>query len=153
MKLLILMMCLSLSSFASAEIYEIIDKDGHKTYTDVPPPDNPEAKPVTVAPHTENSWQSDSLQQENDIYYADQEKQERVTEEIQKRLEAENNAATAKLDDAVMASEKALEDAQVVRPGDFLPNKKKGMHYSQEYLDRVKEAEEALKKAREAAGK
>ncbi len=38
---------LTLSSFATAEIYKTVDKNGHITYTDVPPA-NTEAKPLEL---------------------------------------------------------------------------------------------------------
>jgi hypothetical protein len=151
MKLFILMFCIFFSTLASAEIYEIIDGNGHKMYTDKPPLNEPEAKPVSVAPETGNSWENDSLQEQNNQYYDELQQKQQVQEEEQQRQIIEENHEQQNTIDAVIAAEKAFEEAKEVQAGDYFPNKNGGMIHTQEYLDRVKSAEEALNRARESA--
>lgn len=44
-----LFLCLTLSTFATAEVYKTVDKNGRITYSDTPPP-NTNAKPIELKP-------------------------------------------------------------------------------------------------------
>jgi hypothetical protein len=152
MKHMLFSFCLLLSIHAYAEIYEILDENGRKTYTDKPPLNQPDAKPVIASPKASNSWKTNTTQEENDQYY-DQLKQEIENNEAQKAAEAQaNNYNKQQAADNLKKAEQDLNDARTVKSGDYYHNKSNnGLIYTQEYRSRIKEAEEALEKAKQYA--
>ena len=91
MKLFLVLFALFFSTLASAEIYEVIDESGRKIYTDKPPLNDPDAKPVTINPHTGNTWQSDSLQEENDLYFKEAEEEEQAENDVAEKEKAKSD--------------------------------------------------------------
>jgi hypothetical protein len=151
MKPFILFFSLLFSAIASAEIFEIIDKDGHKSYTDKPPLNHPDAKPKSIAPHTGNSWKTDAVHQSNDQFFDELKQEQQAEADAQEQLKAEKIAEQQKLQDDVSAAEEALKNAKAVTAGDYYPGKEHGMHYNEEYRNRVKNAEDELERAKAAA--
>jgi hypothetical protein len=149
MKLFILIIGLLFNSLANAEIYEVIDESGRKIFTDIPPLNKPDAKPVSIKPHTGNTWQNDPLQEQNDRYFNELDEKEQELEAAEERATAEKDEAKQKAAEAIIAAEEALEEAKTMKAGDYFPNQNNGIRYTPEYLERVKDAEEALEKARE----
>ncbi len=153
MNLIILLGSLFFSSFVSADIYEIIDANGHKTYTDKPPLNKPDAMPLSLKPETGNSWSNDSIQEGNEEYYEELNAEEELTNNAEATKTEETNAQQEKAVISVEEAEIALEEAKEIKAGDYLPNLNQGIHNTQEYQDRVNKAEEALNKAKEDEAK
>jgi hypothetical protein len=148
MKKSLMLLGVILSVCVYADIYEIIDKNGHKTYTDKPPSDQTDLKPIKVAPETSNSWQNGNAQEQNDQFFDELKKQQDEEKAAADELSRQEEERQQKAEDAVAEAEAELERARELKAGDYFPNKQKGMHYTPEYINRVKNAEKALEKAK-----
>ena len=151
MKKSILILLTLISPVALAAIYETTDAEGHKSYSDKPPLNQSDAKTKEVAPMTENTWETNPSQTSDDQFYrglkARQEQEQKAQKEMADQQEAEQQRQAKAEADA----KKALEDAKEVKAGDFYKNPNgEGLRYTQEYRDRVKNAEENLKKAQQS---
>lgn len=150
MKPFLLISGLLFSIITHAEIYELIDKDGRKTYTDKPPINETDAKPVTTSAKTSNTWQKDAEQEASDSYFDEEEQRREAEINIQNDLEGRIEKAKERLAKDVEQAEKDLESAREITAGDYYPNKKEGMIYTQQYRERVKAAEDNLERYKEA---
>jgi len=131
-----------------AEIYEIIDANGRKTYTDKPPVDQKDAKPISVKPNTSNSWKTDNIQQDNDRFFSDLKSEQDHEAAMAKQHAQEQATAQQEQSNNIEAAEHALEEAKKVRAGDFYNNKEGGMHYNETYLNRVRDAQRRVEEAK-----
>ena len=145
MKTLLLVIITSLlTANAAAEIYEVVDEHGNKTYTNTPPQGPQKSQPIKIDPVETNVWSGGMKQLEaDDDFYNELIKQQGLDDaaKMEKKrlwLEAKNNLKTAK---------EELEAAKVIRPGDYFPNSGGGIRYTQVYKDRVKAAEQRVEKA------
>jgi phosphatidate phosphatase PAH1 len=147
---LLILLCLNYTAFA--DVYEVIDKNGRKTYTDKPPLNQPDSKPVRVAPNTGNTWSTDSTTSSNTAYF-DELKRKQNEQATLKQTETDKKSAEDTADKTTIESaEKALQNAREVKAGDFYRNREGGIHYTQDYLNRVRAAEEQLQRAKNNTG-
>lgn len=131
-----------------AEIYEIIDKNGRKTFTDKPPANQPGAQPIKAKNNTNNTWQNNNVQQQNQKFFNELKAKQDTTEAATKADEDYQAALQEQKQINIKAAEKGLQQAQEVKAGDFLNNKKGGMHYTPQYHNRVNQAKGALEQAK-----
>ncbi len=127
------------------EIYRVIDADGHVTYTDTPPPGNPNVERMDLPPapsaasqqHTEDRirrLQDAARQAEMQREQEQQKKQARIATAQTQLAEAEARLTEAK--------ELKDEDRQNLAGGK--------RRIRPDYFERVKEAEVAVEEARKA---
>lgn len=133
-----------------AEMYKVIDKDGHVSFTDSPPPKDKANKVETVDPVETNRMPSKTYKGEL------QEQFKKRTEERQEQRKEAWAAYDKRVKDAVntlKAAERALEKGKQVGEGDRVGivshGKQAGSRLTNGYLERVKQLEKAVEKARE----
>lgn len=150
MKTPIAIFALLLSAAANADIYEIIDENGRKTYTDKPPHDQPDARPISSSAKSANQWVSDGMQEQNDQYFIELKNKQAEQESIAAELAAQQEEAERLQQQSIKNAEDALDAAKEIKAGDYYSNpNQKGLRYTQEYRDRVQAAEAELEQARQ----
>lgn len=116
------------------EIYQITDEHGRKTYTNVAP-QQPKGTVQKVKlsntnireTHADKPAENDNLEMQQN-------------EDLERRLQ--QNQRQAK--NAVTQAETALEEARELRAGDYFNIPGKGLRYTEQYHERIKEAEQQL---------
>ncbi len=136
-----ILLSLSLSCSALAEIYVITNKDGTKTFTDTPPANPADGSAVQASPNTTNVWEREANQQQlNEEYQAETAREQAQQEEVSSATNNELQEAAEQL----QLAKDAYEQAQEVQEDDYFRNNKGGIRYKPEYQQRVDEAKQAL---------
>lgn len=137
-----ILLSLSLSCSALAEIYVITNKDGTKTFTDTPPANSADGS--TVQPNTTNVWEKGENQQQlNEEYQAETAREQAQQAEVSSAKNNELEEAAERLQRA----KDAYEQAQEVQEDDYFRNKKGGIRYKPEYQQRIDAAKQELEDA------
>lgn len=141
---IVLVLSMLLSGYLYAEIYQVTDSKGNKTYTNIAPKadgQNQRVEKITI--REVNTTPSDGV--DNDEYFKRQidtrDEYDKNTVEFESELEVASKA----LKDA----EKELEQAKEIKSGDYFNIPGKGMRYKDGYTERVQQAEEKVERAKE----
>lgn len=139
-----------ISPSALANIYKTTDKQGHTVFTDVPP--DPKSHPEEVHINTkQNTIETHSSQTEFERKFAQD-----TAKAEQRRYEAwtKYDSQLSSTHKAYKAAEKHLEETKAIKAGDLINTARaNGTNHprrSQEYYQRVKQAEANLEKTRHA---
>jgi type IV secretory pathway VirB10-like protein len=154
MKILITGCCLlalatSTGSVAADKIYESVDAQGNRTYSDSVPTNAVAAQPIAVTPprQPEEEVEASKQRAEEVVRAADQRQMQRDQDKEKKRAEQ------AAAQERVKAAEANVENAKEFREGDRQGMAGGGSRIKPEYHDRVQAAERELLQAQEAAKK
>lgn len=139
---LTLLLCISTYAY-SAEIYQIVDEKGRKTFTNIVPPTEHNLEKVELG--EPNLSHDSNYHDDNDRYYEELAAEEQQHREIGQRLNQAEAAARARLEE----SEAALLEARELRAGDYFNIPGKGLRYTEAYHQRIREAEMRRDSARE----
>lgn len=143
---LLLLLGLVLNSHAMAEIYEVVDEHGNKTYTNTLPPDPSTINATRLEQNKTNIWQGEENQEQlNEEYFQEltkQEEEKAAAEAEQKKI---RRAAKQRLDEA----RQAYEEAKVLKQGDYYRNKNGGIREKPEFKQRVEAAKKELDEAQQ----
>lgn len=136
---------LLLPSYVVADIYEIIDKEGKKTYTNTAPHHSSEVQPKKIVPKETNVWREDEQDiADKDVFFEELSEQQREADALKQKNDRLQQAAA----DRVKAAEANLEQAKLIQAGDYYPNKNGGLRLKPTYKERVEAAEKAVAEAR-----
>ncbi len=145
---LILVAILVATPMVQAEIYKYSDEHGNVVLTDTPPAQNADAESVDIQSLDGNTVNlSTSQHRKNDKYY-DQRDQRQAKEEAQNAREANLAQQQQARKGAVRKAELDLEEAKEIKSGDMMPLPSGGIRYTDQYKQRVKNAEDALMRAK-----
>jgi type IV secretory pathway VirB10-like protein len=144
-----LTLAISTQSMSADKIYESVDEQGNRTYSDSVPADAVAAQPIAIvpAPQPEKEAEASKQQAEEAVRAADQRQMQRDREKAQKQAEQ------AAAQERVKAAEAGLANAKEFREGDRQGMAGGGSRIKPEYHDRVQAAERELQQAQEAAKK
>ena len=133
-------------STAADKIYESVDEQGNRTFSDSVPADAVAAEAIEVPAAAEPDAEvEDSKQRAEDAI--------RAADENQKQRDLarqQQGAATEAAQQRVLAAEAKLADAKIVREGDRRGIAGGGSRLTPEYQRRVQAAEQELRQAQEA---
>ena len=133
-------------STAADKIYESVDEQGNRTFSDSVPTDAVAAEAIEVPAAAEPDAEvEDSKQRAEDAI--------RAADENQKQRDLarqQQGAATEAAQQRVLAAEAKLADAKIVREGDRRGIAGGGSRLTPEYQRRVQAAEQELRQAQEA---
>jgi multidrug efflux pump subunit AcrA (membrane-fusion protein) len=134
------------TSTAAEKIYESVDEQGNRTFSDSVPADAVavEAIVVPAAPEPDAEVEASKQRAEDAVRAADESQKQRDLAKQQQR------AATEAAQQRVQAAEANLADAKIVREGDRQGIAGGGSRLTPEYQRRVQAAEQQLQQAQEA---
>lgn len=147
--LLMAVAALPLTSAMGQTIYKYVDENGEVVYSETPPPDNQPAETVEVEAGPSAASQKQAADREQQV--RDAAAQTRSASDERAAKADDSKAQQQSQQDAVAAAEAALERARVVGPGDRIGTAGGGNKLRESYHERVRAAEEELRKARQAA--
>lgn len=131
-------------NLSAAEIYQVIDENGNKVFTNIEPKSSAGKTVQKVELKQTNTTASSNPIDEDG--YLQQKQQERQEQESQlAKFEQQQNEARR----AVREAEQDLEQARELQSGDYFNIPGKGMRYKESYYERVKLAEDKLQQAKE----
>lgn len=137
------LLALLFSSLSHAEIYQITDSKGNKTYTNIAPKaDDSSRKVEKVNVRETNTTPSDGIN--NEEFLERQIDQRKAYENSS--IDFENELAQA--NKALRDAETELAKAKEVTSGDYFNIPGKGMRYKDSYTERVQQAEENVAEAK-----
>ncbi len=146
-KLFIFISCLSLSLSCWAQTYKYIDKNGNTVFTDTPPKNEASIDSLEAVdtPTSQNLIENPENQIDINTNYMEQMKKDQDKKEQQAQKQQELKQTAWK---KLKTAEKLLENAKLIRPGDFYPNAKgAGGRHTPQYKDRIIAAERNLNNA------
>lgn len=144
MKSLLYLLTVMLTLPVCAEVYQITDEHGRKTFTNIAPADGAQQKIEKVQLRETNTTPSHQAYEQGDAESEQLEQLENRT--IRNRLAQDEQQARENLERA----ESELEDAKQIRSGDYFNVPGKGLRYRDEYRQRVEQAEQAVRQAKES---
>lgn len=136
-------------SLARAEpIYKSVDAGGNVTYSSVPPEEAVDTQPVAVPDAPSEARRQQAIEREKQL--------QRAVESLARERAANDRQRGGAVQDAEQArveAEARLERAQVIQDSDWQGLAGGGRHLKESYFERVRNAEEELRRAAEAVSK
>lgn len=129
-------------------IYKSVDVEGHVTYSSVPPDEAVESQPVSLPDAPTEAQRQEAVQREMEL--------QKAADSLARERSARDNqrAETVKDTERALKEAKAqLDEAKVMQDADWQVMAGGGRHLKESYFERVRDAEEKLRQAEEAASK
>jgi type IV secretory pathway VirB10-like protein len=141
---------LSLSSVDARTVYKSVDAQGNVTYSSTPPPPDSREKveKVPIAPPPPGTERKEAVERLRSIE-VESARSDRKRQELEKKRAESVSAAETELQKA----RDALEDAKIQGDDDWQYLARGGRVLKQSYLDRVDQAEQRVRDAEEALRK
>ena len=139
--LLIIITLISVCHLASAEIYEVIDEEGNKTYTNTKPLPSKQGQVKTIEiGEIQALGQNEEQDANNKEFFSKLKTQQDATENYKRKRSKAIKDYNKKLNQA----DQAVIDAPTTQEGDFIPILKGGMRYTDQYHKRIAQTKKDL---------
>lgn len=136
----------------AGEVYKYTDANGKVIYSNKKP-NNTEVETLNIQQSNSINTQSKNNKAKEQFFRqqrADEQRQQYRKAEAKKRQQAAQKKAASKTKLSVKQAQKLLEEAKTIQSGDMFPLPNGGSRYSEQYQNRIKEAEQALEEAKKA---